>query len=451
MLAAQVDKILDWHPDGEHLVVSGLGGTCGLSAVSTTTGAVTPVTSTPTASTMDIAPAVCGDGRSVAFMRGSTWPSFVVYTTRLTPNLKPFGAPERFTSDERAGMWPSWMPSCRELVFSSNTAAVDGALLRAPISNPETAVKLPGVDAVAMFPAVSADGSVAYATRPPFAAGIFRLDLRSSSIEAFAPSTYRQQVPAYSPNGTQVAFESERSGYREIWISSTDGLQLRQLTHFNGPAVQAPAWSPDSSKILFTVSTSGERTLYSVPSSGGTPQRLTPGGAHYTSGILSKDGKWIYVSSDRSGVYEIWRIPTSGGEGVQLTNGGGMVPRESADGRYLYYVTRGAADTSLWRVPLAGGPAVQLTNDMFHPIGLDIVEGGAYYVARPQETGRSHDFQIRFLDVHGNRTHVVATVAGPLGWGMSVAPDGRTLLFARNDRGMMNLKVLRSTRTNPHR
>jgi Tol biopolymer transport system component len=448
MLAAQVDKILDWHPDGDHLIVSGLGGTCGLSAVSTTTGAITPVTTPPTASTMDIAPAVCSDGSTVAFMRGSTWPSYVVYTTRLSLDSKSSGAPQRLSSDERAGMWPAWVPGCKELVFSSNVATVDGSLLRAPISDPEKAVKVPGVDLVAMFPAVSPDGSIAYTTRPPFATGIQRLDLRSGSTENFAPSTYLQQMPAYSPDGSQVAFESERSGYREIWVSSADGAQLRRLTHFNGPAVQSPTWSPDSSRILFTVSTSGERSVYGIPSTGGTPQRLTPAGAHYTAGVVSKDGKSIYVSSNRSGAYEVWRIPASEGEAVQLTRGGGTNPHESPDGRYLYYVTRGS-DTALWRLPLAGGPAVRLTDEMFHLIGLHVVEGGAYFVARPQTSGRAQDFQIRFYDVQTNRTHVVATVAGPLGWGLSVAPDRRTLLFARNDRGTFDLKVVRPTRTNP--
>jgi DNA-binding winged helix-turn-helix (wHTH) protein len=78
-LGAPLQKILGWHPDGEHLVVSGViqARHCGLSVLSTVTGAVTSLTEPPLPSVSDSAPAVSRDGRTLAFMRGSGWPTFL--------------------------------------------------------------------------------------------------------------------------------------------------------------------------------------------------------------------------------------------------------------------------------------------------------------------------------------------------------------------------------------
>ena len=442
MFTSHVDKILDWHADGEHLIVSGLEERCGLSTLSIATGAVTPLTAAPSQSAMDLAPAVCAGGRTVAFMRGSTWPNFVVYTVALSPDFKAAAAPERLTSDARSGMWPDWTQNCAEVVFSSLSSGVTGALFRVPVSGPRNASKISGLDATAMYPAVSQDGSIAYSTRPPFATNIHRLDVRSGSTAAFAPSTYLQQSPVYSPDGTRVAFESERSGYREIWVSSADGSQLRQLTHFNGPTVQSPSWSFDASRILFTAAVNGERSVYSIPSTGGTPQRLTVPGADHPAGFLTRDGKWLYLGSNRSGEYQIWKVPVGGGAGEQITSNGGMNPRVSPDGRYIYHVTRGT-QTTLWRLPVAGGPAVRLTNDLYHLVGLHPTNDGAYYVARPAKPGRLEEFRIRFVEGKTGLSRDVASVGGPLGWGLSVSPDRKTLLFVRNVPGTFDLKVVR--------
>ena len=49
--------------------------------------------------------------------------------------------------------------------------------------------------------------------------------------------------PAWSPDGTQIAFESYRDGDREIYIMRSDGTDVRQLT-MNDTAELMPAWSP---------------------------------------------------------------------------------------------------------------------------------------------------------------------------------------------------------------
>lgn len=450
-LAAQLNKILDWHPDGERLVVAGAapGRGCGLSALSTVTGAVTSLTEPPLPSMMDIAPAVSWDGRALAFMRGSDWSTFVVYTMALSAGLKPVDAPRPVTAENRMEFWPAWLPGSKEIVFSGGNSGADFTLFRAPAAGPARAVRVLGAGPIAWFPSVSAGGALVYSGQGPSSASIHRLEIPSdpgspAKVSDIASSTYLQQFPVYSPDGVHIAFESERSGYREIWVSSADETQLRRLTHFDGPAVQRPQWSPDGTRIMCSVALRGQREIYVIDSQRGTPRRLTSNVYDDADASWSRDGKWIYFHSNRSGEYQVWKMPTAGGESLQLTRDGGFEPLESPDGRFIYFSKRNQY-TSLWRMPAEGGPEVRVLDGLFLPAGAAVVENGVYFMtpAEPRGRGSAPEFKVRFLDVRGGRTRDIATIPGPIGWGLSVAPDRRTLLFSRKKTGALDLMLTR--------
>ena len=60
-------------------------------------------------------------------------------------------------------------------------------------------------------------------------------------------------APAWSPDGTQVAFHSSRDGNYEIYVMNADGTGITRLT--DNPADDgAPAWSPDGTSIAFASS-----------------------------------------------------------------------------------------------------------------------------------------------------------------------------------------------------
>ncbi|MEK7407166.1 MAG: winged helix-turn-helix domain-containing protein [Acidobacteriota bacterium] len=451
MLAAPYEKILDWHPNGEHLVVAGAAPErgCGLSALSTVTGAVTPLTEAPLPSMMDLAPAVSWDGRALAFMRGSAWSTFAVHTVVLSAGLKPVGAPRSVTTENRMESWPAWLPGSKEIVFSGGNASADTTLFRAPASGAARAVRMQGIGPSAYFPSVSAGGTLVYSSQGPSFASIHRLEIPSDpgsppKVSDIASSTYLQQFPVYSPDGAHIAFESERSGCREIWVSSSDGTQLRRLTRFDGPAVQGVQWSPDGTRIVCSVALRGQREIYLIDSQRGTPQRLTAdvyddGGASW-----SRDGKWIYFHSNRSGEYQVWKMPAAGGESLQLTSSGGFVPQESPDGRFIYFTKR-ARDTSLWRMPAGGGPEVRVLDRLFQPAGAVVLEDGVYFITPAEQSSRASppESKVRLLDTRTGQTRDIATITGPLGWGLAVAPDRRSLLFVRKKTGALDLKLVR--------
>src|SRR5438309_1865866 len=96
----------------------------------------------------------------------------------------------------------------------------------------------------AMYPAIARLGSrLAYSS--------FKIDdniWRANSkqpLQSVISSSGRDLNAQYSPDGDKIAFASDRSGHLEIWVSSSQGNDPQQLTHFDGPHTGSPAWSPN--------------------------------------------------------------------------------------------------------------------------------------------------------------------------------------------------------------
>ena len=143
-----------------------------------------------------------------------------------------------------------------------------------------------------------------------------------------------------SPDGRRLVFGSDRWGAREIHVADSNGTHQVALTSLGSIWVGSARWSPDGATVAFDRYGHGHSAIYTVSSEGGKPLRIT---GDETSDILpsfSRDGKWIYFSSNRSGTMEVWKIPPTGGRALQVTHGGGSRALESADGRDLYTETR---------------------------------------------------------------------------------------------------------------
>ncbi len=130
--------------------------------------------------------------------------------------------------------------------------------------------------------------------------------------------------PAWSPDATQIAYRSERSGEPEIWVMNADGTGQRRLA-----AGLSPAWAPDGSLIAF----SGRGGL-SVISPDGTGLRVLPHteGGEYPS--WSPDGSRIAFNSNLTGDHVMYIAQADGSTVVDLSRvGEGWQVDWSPDGR----------------------------------------------------------------------------------------------------------------------
>ena len=57
--------------------------------------------------------------------------------------------------------------------------------------------------------------------------------------------------PSFSPDGTKIVFESDRSGSQQLYVMAADGSGQRRIS-FGGGRYAAPEWSPDGNWIAFT-------------------------------------------------------------------------------------------------------------------------------------------------------------------------------------------------------
>jgi eukaryotic-like serine/threonine-protein kinase len=145
-------------------------------------------------------------------------------------------------------------------------------------------------------------------------------------------------APQYSPNGKQIAFDSDRSGVHGIWVCAADGSNATELLSPVGAVAGTARWSPDGQRVAFDFNPEENTDIYVIRASGGKPIRLTNDPARDEAPSWSRDGKWVYFASLRTGRWETWKVSATAGEAVQVTRSGGDTAFESPDGHFVYYL-----------------------------------------------------------------------------------------------------------------
>ena len=169
----------------------------------------------------------------------------------------------------------------------------------------------------------------------------------TGSPERLTDAPGDDRAAAYSPDGTELALDSTRSGGTEIWIIRADGSgAARQLTSEHGFTWGA-TWSPDGRRIAFNAwgPGGGNQDIYVMGVDGSGKQRLTTDPAQDTVPTWSPDGKRIAFSrlDEQANTHEIWSIAADGSDAAllsrdpgaadDLTSGGGAW---AADGRIAF-------------------------------------------------------------------------------------------------------------------
>jgi Tol biopolymer transport system component len=301
-------------------------------------------------------------------------------------------------------------------------------LWRAPISGTPKPERLELAGPQPRHPAIPRVGHrLAYVQGGPDT-DIWRWDV-GTPAKNFISSTLFDATPQFSPDGERIAFSSSRSGVHEVWVCGRDGSNPVQLTNGPGRHQGGPRWSPDGRWIAFgSQGEDGHSDVYVIDAAGGQPRRITPYPSDEDVPSFSRDGKWIYFSSNRGGKDEIWRIPAAGGESVQVTDKGGSVAFESWDGKTLYYTkSSGLAPVPLFARSPADGPERQILDSVVPRAFFVPVEDGIYHIARADRDGA---YPLQFFDLATGRSRVLTRIEGRLWWGLTVSPDRKTFLFS---------------------
>jgi Tol biopolymer transport system component/DNA-binding winged helix-turn-helix (wHTH) protein len=303
-----------------------------------------------------------------------------------------------------------------------------------------------------------------------------------------------QATPAFSPDGTLVAFrQSDGASKTGIYAAAVGGEKTVRLTSDMGDC--CPTWSPDSRQIAFSRYLDGVLSILTVPALGGMERRLYRGQASMGGGLSwSPDGNYVaYVASpsgdrtrssilflsladystheitspppgylDRSPMFspdgkrlafirstiagvsnDIYVMSTSGGNPKRLTFDRRPImgsPAWTADSREIVFSSDRGVATGLWRVSATGCVPVPVAGPVGEAVWPSIPTNGKHTLVYEQGVFKSNIWRLDLRDP-AHRDRAPLPIVSEKGDKMrpELSPDGKKVAFESNRLGFWDL------------
>ncbi|MBQ4851236.1 amidohydrolase family protein [Pseudoalteromonas sp. MMG012] len=278
--------------------------------------------------------------------------------------------------------------------------------------------------------------------------------------------------PKFSPDGSKIAFISDRAGGDNLWVMDINGENKRQVSKETNNIVHNPAWAPDGQYIAVKQGQVTGRTIpggsirmYHISGGKGVIVRERLHGAKSQKNIaepaFSTDGKKIYYSVDGTAgvswqynknalgtVFEIrsWDLATAEEETIVKGAGGAIRPTPSPDGKSIAFVKRvddgKAMASALYVKNLESGIEIEI----YAGLDRDLQEANGAHGNTPSfaytPDGKALVFWaggvFRTVDIQSKEAQVIPTrivaekqITPALRFAVDVAPDSFKIKMAR--------------------
>jgi Tol biopolymer transport system component len=209
---------------------------------------------------------------------------------------------------------PAWSPDGRKIAFSSGR---DGTAHLFVMDTDGTGTRrLTDTDQGDEMPSWSADGKRIVFSRE---GAIFEIPAAGGTGHRVGHGTGNAQNPVFSPDGRRIAYDYRKPGFtnREIYVMNADGTGIRPVTNLRYVS-GIPAWSPDGKTLAFQSNLRGKRfQIYTIGVDGRGLRQITqaPANTYAIQPAWTPDGKAVGYSRDGA----IWT--SENGTETQLTSG----------------------------------------------------------------------------------------------------------------------------------
>lgn len=195
---------------------------------------------------------------------------------------------------------------------------------------------------------------------------LFIMDIATGQVTRVTHHEPGNHYPSWSPDGMQLVYASEENGDWYICTIRVDGTDRQCLVPTNTFNPTKPAWSPDGKTILFAADANGEVDIFSMRPDGTEIVNLTQNDTRDSEPSWSPDGAEIVFASDRSGSRDLYLMTRDGSNVRQLTthNKREQTPHWLPDTTHskIVFISNANGSNAVHMIDLATQEQTQLTH-----------------------------------------------------------------------------------------